>query len=526
MDAAVLATTSKGRVRGFRRGRTAVFLGIPFAQPPVGPLRFAAPVPVEPWEGDRDATAYGPTAQRGDAGITLIPEPSVPGDATLNVNVFAPADRDPDAALPVLVWIHGGGYTSGSPASRWYDGDAFARDGVITVVISYRIGFDGFGLIEGAPANRGLRDQIAALEWVRDEIGAFGGDPARVTVAGQSAGGGAVLALMASPAASGLFHGAMVISPAIGAVTVDAARRFTERVAALAGVAADREGFATVPEERLIALQKAAGKPARGRALAVLAALFDEGLPLGPVVDGDVLPRHPLETLAAKPGVPLVIGSTDDEFTMLTSRYRAALRVVPVSLALAVLGLGRSRRRAYLERTRRRGTAAVLGGYATDRVIRATVLRAARATAVALAEAERTADAATTASGAPTAARSAKKTAGAAASHGGSLAVSRPATWVYRFAWSSPVFGGACHCLDVPFWFDHLDADGVTAIAGDSPPRALADQVHGAAVAFVRDGDPGWPRWDAADRRARVFDVTASAPPVEVGAYADVDPLV
>nr|WP_249404032.1 carboxylesterase family protein [Microbacterium sp. CFBP 13617] len=126
MDAAPLAVTSRGAVRGFRRGITAVFLGIPFAQAPVGTLRFAAPTPVEPWEGERDATAYGPTAQRGDAGITLIPEPSVPGDATLNVNVFAPVDATPDAALPVLVWIHGGGYTSGSPASRWYDGDAFA----------------------------------------------------------------------------------------------------------------------------------------------------------------------------------------------------------------------------------------------------------------------------------------------------------------------------------------------------------------------------------------------------------------
>ncbi|MDF2045290.1 carboxylesterase family protein, partial [Microbacterium sp. Kw_RZR3] len=362
MDATVLAVTSKGTVRGFRRGSTAVFLGIPFAQAPVGPLRFGAPAPVVPWDGERDATAYGPTAQRGDAGITLIPEPSVPGDATLNVNVFTPADRDPDATLPVLVWIHGGGYTSGSPASRWYDGDAFARDGVVTVVISYRIGFDGFGLIDGAPSNRGLRDQIAALRWVQDEIGAFGGDPARVTVAGQSAGGGSVLALMASPAASGLFHGAMAISPAIGAVPADAARRFAARVAELAGVSADRDGFAAVPEERLVELQKTAGKPPRGRVIASLTALLDDGLPLGPVIDGDLLPRHPLDVLAEETGVPLVIGSTDDEFTMLTARYRGLLRFVPVSLALAVLGLGRSRRRAYLARTRRRGAAAVLGG--------------------------------------------------------------------------------------------------------------------------------------------------------------------
>lgn len=495
MDAEPLTLTSKGAVRGFRRGATAVYLGIPFAQAPVGPLRFAAPMAPDAWEGVRDATAYGATAQRGDAGITLIPEPSVPGEATLNVNVFAPADATPDAALPVLVWIHGGGYTSGSPASRWYDGDAFARDGVITVVVSYRIGFDGFGLIDGAPSNRGLRDQIAALEWVRDEIGAFGGDPFRVTVAGQSAGGGSVLALMTSPAASALFRGAVAISPAIGAVPLDAARRFAGRVATLAGVAADRDGFSSAPEERLVALQKTAAKPERGRALASLTALLDGGMPLGPVIDGEVLPRHPLDALAdgASATVPLVIGATDDEVTALTGKYRAALRFVPVPLALAMLGSGRSRRRAYLARTPRRGAAAVLGGFATDRVFRATVLRVARA-----------------------------RDADSARSRAGSR------TWLYRFAWASPVpsIGVASHCLDVPFWFDHLDADGVKAIAGGAPPADLATGMHRAIVGFVRDGDPGWPRWDAATRRARVFGGAASSPPVETDAYAEVAPLV
>ncbi len=485
MDAAPLAHTSKGEVRGFRRGGTAVFLGIPFAQAPVGALRFAAPEPVEAWDGVREATTYGATTQRGDAGITLIPEPSVPGEATLNVNVFAPADAVPDAALPVLVWIHGGGFVSGSPASRWYDGDAFARDGVVTVVLSYRLGFDGFGAIEGAPANRGLRDQIAALEWVRDEIRAFGGDPARVTIAGQSAGGGSVLALMASPAASGLFHAAMAISPAVGAVAGSTARRFADRVARLAGVSADRDGFAGVPEERLLALQRAAQKPERGARLTGLTALLDDGLPLGPVVDGELLPAAPLDALAegASAEIPLVIGSTDDEFTGLTARFRAVLRLVPVPFVLAVLGLGRSRRRAYLERTKRRGAAAVLGGYASDRVIRATVLRAARARAGA-------------------------------------------ATWLYRFAWRSPSLGIAGHCLDVPFWFDHLDAEGVDRIAGGTPPAALAAEMHAAAVAFARDGDPGWPAWDATTRRARVFGAAASAPAVETDAYADVAPLV
>lgn len=483
MDAALVAT-SRGTLRGFARDGTAVFLGIPFAQAPVGALRFAAPQPVDAWEGVRDATEYGATAQRGDTGITLIPEPSVPGDAMLNVNVFVPLDATPDAALPVLVWIHGGGFTSGSPASRWYDGDAFARDGVITVVVSYRLGFDGFGAIDGAPSNRGLRDQIAALVWVRDEIRAFGGDPARVTIAGQSAGGGSVLALMASPAASGLFARAMALSPALGAVAAPAARRFAERLAALAGVGADLEGFLSLPEEHLLDLQRRAQKPEGRRRLSGLTTLLDDGLPIGPVVDGDLLPRPPLEALAAggSSRLPLVVGSTDDEFTMLTARAKHLLSLVPVPLALAILGLRRSRRRAYLARSRRRGAAALLGGYVSDRVIRSVVLRTARARG-----------------GAP--------------------------TWVYRFAWRSPSIGYACHCLDVPFWFDHLDAEGVAAVAGAAPPAELAVDLHAAAVAFVRDGDPGWPAWDATTRRARVFGAPASTPDVVPNAYADVAPL-
>ena len=136
IETLVEVDTIAGRVRGHWRadpaGPSAAFLGIPFAEAPIGDLRFAAPVPHAPWEGVRDATAFGATPQRGDPGVTLIPEPSVPGESTLNVNVFTPAPAT-DAALPVLVYIHGGGYFAGSPASPWYDGAAFNRDGVVTV---------------------------------------------------------------------------------------------------------------------------------------------------------------------------------------------------------------------------------------------------------------------------------------------------------------------------------------------------------------------------------------------------------
>ncbi|MGW1934440.1 carboxylesterase family protein, partial [Streptomyces sp. NPDC001919] len=209
-------TTDRGPVRGARRADGSLrFLGIPYAQPPVGDLRFAAPVPPEPWTEPLDATAYGPTAQRRPfAEITTIPEPTVPGAGILNLNVFTPR-ADPAAGLPVLVWIHGGGYVAGSAASPWYDGAAFNRDGVVLVSVGYRLGIEGFLHLDDAPDNRGVRDWIAALSWVRDNIAAFGGDPAKVTVAGQSAGGGAVQTLLAVPAARGLFRGALSVSGAV-----------------------------------------------------------------------------------------------------------------------------------------------------------------------------------------------------------------------------------------------------------------------------------------------------------------------
>ena len=202
--------TLAGAVRGVWRGASAAFLGIPFAKPPVGELRFAAPVPRDAWDGIRDASQYGaPPQRKALQEVTLIPEPSIPGDSTLNVNVFTPAPGDTEAALPVLVYIHGGGFVAGSPASPWYDGAAFNRDGVVTVSVSYRLGFEGFSWIEDAPLNRAMLDWMLALEWVRDNIGSFGGDPSSVTIAGQSAGGASVFALLASPKATHLFRSAI-----------------------------------------------------------------------------------------------------------------------------------------------------------------------------------------------------------------------------------------------------------------------------------------------------------------------------
>ncbi|WP_228479769.1 carboxylesterase/lipase family protein [Microbacterium abyssi] len=488
MTESPIVATASGPVRGFWRDHgtpdaSAAFLGIPFAKPPVGKLRFAAPIAPDPWTEPLDATSYGATPLRITGVDNLIPEPAVPGKSTLNVNVFTPAL---DGALPVLVWIHGGGYTEGSPASPWYDGARFNRDGVVTVSISYRLGFDGFGYIEGAPANRGVRDWIAALEWVQQNIAAFGGDPARVTVGGQSAGGGAVLTLLGMPQAQHLFHRAMSFSGALADVPLDAARRRGERIAELGGVTADVDGFRSLTERRIRQLQPKAATPRKG--VGMVLDLLSDGLPWGPMVDGELIARPTVDALADGTGAdkPLLLGATDDEFTMVAEREGGKLRRVPSAILLLPFLRGRSTRHAYLTANaaqRKKGGVAMVGRFISDHVFRVLIPR--------VAEARNGADA---------------------------------ETWAYRFSWVSPTKGWACHCLDVPFWFDGLDREKVANLAGPHPPQGLADEMHAAAVAMITDGEPGWPAWSTAPGIARVFGGTG--PDVSEDAYDSVLALV
>ncbi|MEV6355307.1 carboxylesterase/lipase family protein [Streptomyces hydrogenans] len=456
-----LVTTTRGPVRGERRADgSSRFLGIPYAKPPVGDLRFAAPEPPEPWTEPLDATAYGPTAQRRPfAEVTTIPEPSVPGAGVLNLNVFTP-DTAPAEGLPVLVWIHGGGYVAGSAASPWYDGAAFNRDGVVLVSLGYRLGIEGFLHLEDAPDNRGVRDWIAALEWVRDNIASFGGDPAKVTVAGQSAGGGAVLTLLSVPSAQGLFRGALAVSGALlrpdGPETARAASRL---LTARTGLPATAAALRDLGDDEILALQDRLAEDGPDR----------EGLPpmlaLAPFADGELIPVPPAEALTtgdAGADVPLMLGFTADEFSQFPGPEG-----VPLPVLLGAFGLDPARTAEFAAAYPTAPEGALFGQALTDVMFRAPNL------AVADARADR----------------------------------ERP-TWLYEFAWRSPLSGLAPHCVDLPFAFDLLDAEGVPEVAGATPPQALADAVHRAWVTFVKDQDPGasWPRYTAGTRATRVWD--------------------
>ncbi|MGW2517350.1 carboxylesterase family protein [Streptomyces sp. NPDC001617] len=393
-----------GTVVGRRSGRVRRFLGIPYAQPPTGARRFAAPVRRGRFPEPYDATHHGATSQVVPLfETTTIPEPSMPGEDVLNLGVVAPVGRE---ACPVLVWVHGGGFLGGSPASPWYDGRSFARDGVVTVTVGYRLGVDGFAPLDGVPTNLGLRDLLLALDWVRDNIAAFGGDPDRVTLAGQSAGGAAVLALLSSPAAEGRFRRAVSLSGGFFEVAPATARGFLERLGDRLAVPPTRDGFARLGVEQL--------------QWGVRESRDDEALVLGPCVGDDVLPVPIADGLAAHGhDIPLLLGATGDEFDGPT----------PSPAARAT------------------------GTRLTDTLFRAACPRAAAARRCAPA-----------------------------------------GTWLYSFEWPSPTTGGATHCLDIPFFYDVLDAPGVPPALGTAPPSELATLMHADLVGFVHGEDPSWAR--------------------------------
>ncbi|WOF21556.1 carboxylesterase family protein [Microbacterium betulae] len=466
------AATASGRVGGLSRGATAAFLGIPFAAAPTGRRRFLAPQRPAPWDGTRICDRFGPTPQRRPFGpVTTIPEPSIPGDDTLSVNVFTPAPGDVRAGLPVFVWVHGGGYFAGSPASPWYDGSAFARDGVVVVTLSYRLGFDGFGWIEGAPLNRGVLDQIAALEWVQENIRSFGGDPARVTIGGQSAGGGSVLALLASPKAEGLFAGAISHSGAPGRTTVPEAEAVGRGFARALGIAPTLEAWRSVDEDTVLDHERKHNRlddgTGDGSPAAVLAGIVREplstGLAFAPVADGEIVVAVD-EAITAGAGseVSLLLGATRNEFAF--PQDVSADDVVAAARAAGVGEAGVDRFRAE--------TATVGEQYAGSQL---RVARMFRGPAVHVARTR-------------------------AAAGAGSI------TWLYDFARHSPVDGLSAHCHDLPFAWDLLAADGVSRVLGDEPPQALADAMHADWVAFVATGRADWTPAADAPRGARVYD--------------------
>lgn len=303
--------TDLGDLRGTTEGGVGVWRGIPYAEQPVGDRRFLGPEPKRPWSGLRDAIEHGPLPPQGKSFVGGgRDDPKVRDEACLTLTVWSP---DTSASLPVMVWIPGGAFVYGAGQFQLYNGSRLAANGNVVVVnITYRIGvFGGFelgDLGEGFDDNLALRDQIAALGWIRDHIAAFGGDPARVTVFGESAGGTSVLALLASPAAEGLFTRAIAQSPALPLIA-DREARANQAHEFLRRLGVPVAEVKRLPQRQL---RRAAGS------LQLESAATTPTLLYGLTYGGDLLPSHPVDAArdGRLPRVPLIIGTNSHEASM------------------------------------------------------------------------------------------------------------------------------------------------------------------------------------------------------------------
>lgn len=483
----MIVDTRSGKLEGTEGDGILSFKGIPYAAAPLGPLRFRPPQPAEAWQGVRPATAFGPAASQNASLVERLLGGTMPvtSEDSLTLNVWTPALDD--AARPVLVWIHGGGFTTGSGATPWYDGSRTARGGdVVVVTINYRLGALGFlylAEVDGATeahassGNTGILDQVAALEWVRDNIAAFGGDPGNVTVFGESAGAMSVGTLLGVPAAQGLFHRAILESGAAHNVyeAATAAAHTAEMLDAL-GVSSLGE-LEAVPVERILAASSHLGEETAAR-----------GLLFQPVVDGAAVPRHPLDAIAAGSAadVPVLIGTTLDEWALFALADKRTQGMDEVALLRHVRPFFASHDATaaaidtYCASRPTMNPADVFSAMLTDRVFRIPALRLAEAQLAAGGQAH-----------------------------------------VYLFTYATPAFGGrlgSCHALDIPFVFDNLDAPGARMFAGPDAPQSLATAMNQAWVSFARTADPGWDLYDTTRRPTMVFDAASSLTDDPLGA--------
>jgi para-nitrobenzyl esterase len=472
--------TKYGNISGAFGNGCWAWKGVPFARPPVGPLRFRPPQPPVPWDGVYQATSYSPAAMQLEDVIM-----SKLGNALTNLdedclylNVWSQAADN--QKRPVIVWIHGGAFKQGSGVDPWFDGTSFAVNGdVVLVTVNYRLSVLGFLYLEELTANQdfvgsgncGLLDQVAALEWVRDNIEAFGGDPNRVTIAGQSAGAQSVAALMAMPGARGLFHQAILQSGQAGVnfATREKATAKARELLRLLGISEhDLDRLQSIPAEELLRAAASSNVTAGST----------------PVVDGTSLPEYPLDALhnGGYDGIKLLVGYALDEFKLfifedeswgeldtpgIIQRFEARSGAVP-NFAVEY----------YLNRNPGHEPLESLMPLQSFRQFGLQTLKIAEVHT----------------------------------RRGG-------AVFVYRFDWRSTAQEGrlgACHSQDLPFVFNTLYAPGVTNFTGDSPEReSVAMQVHRSWIAFAHSGDPNgkhiasWPKYDLVNRPTMLLNVTS-----------------
>jgi para-nitrobenzyl esterase len=476
-----IVETTVGMVRGSTRDSIHVFRGIPYGGPTGGHNRFRPPTKPEPWPGVRDVLHYGNSSPQPKGGMDRLraiigeskPEPE--NEDCLYLNVWTPGIGD-GGKRPVLFWCHGGGFTMGSGSAGFYRGTNLARRGdVVVVTVNHRLGPLGYlylGDLAGeeyaASGNVGMLDLVAALEWARDNIEAFGGDPGNVTIFGESGGGSKVSTLMAMPAAARLFHRAIVQSgPGLRMLPIERATENAEKLLKSLEISPNNvEQLSMLPVEQIFEAN----------------AKVNRNVLMGwrPVVDGKVLPHHPYDPVAPSisANVPLIIGTNKDEATLflladpgISTLDEAGLRErVQTQMGRATEELIAAYRHAYPQAS----PGDLFASMMSDRMMRIN--------SITLAERKDVQEAAP--------------------------------VFMYLFTWETPIMGGrlkSCHALEIPFVFDNLAVAG--NFTGTSPERfALAEKMSEAWLAFARDGVPGfrelppWPTYTSEKRATMIFD--------------------
>jgi len=473
----LVVRTKCGELRGARENGVAVFRGVPYAAAPVGELRFAPPQTAPTWQGTRDATKDGPIPPQGRSRLAhVMGDVERPqSEDCLTLNIWTPA---PDAKKrPVMVWIHGGAYSSGAGSLPWYSGERFAANGdVVFVSINYRLGVLGFLCLPGvSDGNLGLLDQVAALCFVRDNIASFGGDPDNVTVVGQSAGAASIAFLMAMPQANGLFRRAIMQSTPFGrmARTRDDAHRIGRRLLEVLGLKPDEAA-------ELKAVPYAQFLTAQGQVARLEKKFADAQAPFWPVIDGKTIPGDVAPALKGGAGAAIdtMIGTTREEMAAFYCIDDEIAKASPEAVEGVFATMFPSGHRPYYEEVRRMrassANAALLGDLMSDAMFRIGSLRMA----------EWRAD------------------------------QGRPA-YVYQFDWQSPAGFESCHCIEIPFVFNNFEHwTDSPMIKGAKPDetKGLAEAMHGAWIAFARTGKPdhprlpAWPAYRREDRMTMRFD--------------------
>ena len=468
----VVATTA-GRLQGVDLGGVSAFYGIPYGASTAGDGRFMPPAQPAPWSRVRETIRVGKRCPQSLQGplpeLYALDRLQAMGEDCLNLNVWTPATEAGDR--PVMVWLHGGGHTSGSGDWLLYDGGNLAnRQDVVVVSVTHRLNVFGYlylnelgGDAYANSGNVGTQDIIAALEWVRDNIAGFGGNPDNVTIFGQSGGGGKVSSLMAMPAAAGLFHRAIAMSgSAVRGIPANAGTENAERfMAALELKPTEVDRLRQMPMEQL------------------RQAFVNTSLTLGPVVDGRTLPGDPFHPAAPdlSSKIPMMLGSTEHEVNFISSTPLDPIDDAELSRLVKEHTRASDSETENLINLYRQGRPNIenvdlLQVLASDNSFRVGVLTEAEL-----------------------------KAAQAAAP-----------VYMYYFTWRSPVRQGklkSYHCLDIPFVFNNVDE--ATSMVGAAQNRyLLADRLSGAFAAFARHGNPnldGIPDWPAFDnkRRATMF---------------------